>query len=71
MTIRTLNYSYHKPEVLTMLAFLVVALIVAVALYFIPQILPMDAQVWLIIRLVVIVALLVYGYTALTGRRLW
>lgn len=54
-----------------MIAFLVVALIVAVALYFIPQILPMDAQVWLIIRLIVIIALLVYGYTALTGRRLW
>ena len=53
------------------LAFLVVALIVAVLLYFIPQILPMDAQVWLIIRLVVIIALLVYGYTVITGRNLF
>jgi len=53
------------------IAFLVIALCVAVLLYFIPQILPMDAQVWLIIRLVVIIALLVYGFTVITGRSLF
>ncbi len=51
-----------------MIAFLFIALIVAVALYFIPQILPMDTTVWAIIRVIVILALLFYGFTVITGR---
>lgn len=54
-----------------MLEFLIIAIIVAVALYFLPQILPMDTTVWNIIRAVVIIALLVYGFTVITGRSLF
>lgn len=41
--------------------FVVVAVLVAVGLYFLPKLLPMDAQVWLLIRVVVLIALIVWS----------
>jgi len=44
-------------------SFVVIAVLVAVALFYIPRILPLDAQVWQIIRVVVIVALILWALT--------
>lgn len=41
--------------------FIIVAVIIAVALFYLPRMLPMDAQVWMAIRAVVIVALLLWA----------
>ncbi len=41
--------------------FVIVAVLVAVALYYIPTMLPMDAKVWQIIRIVVIIALVLWA----------
>ncbi len=54
-----------------LIIFIVVALIVGVLLYYGPQILPIDAQVWLIIKVVSIIALLLYGLFLLTGKKLF
>jgi hypothetical protein len=44
-----------------LVAFIIIAVLIAVALYFIPTILPMDAQAWQIIRVVVIIALILWA----------
>ncbi len=41
----------------------IVAGLVAVALYYIPTILPMDASVWQLIRIIVILALILWALT--------
>lgn len=41
--------------------FVIVAVLIAVALFYIPQLLPLDAQVWQIIRVVVIIALILWA----------
>ncbi len=43
--------------------FVIVAVLVAVALYYIPTILPMDANVWQLIRIIVILALIFWALT--------
>jgi predicted lysophospholipase L1 biosynthesis ABC-type transport system permease subunit len=43
------------------ITFVIVAVLVAVALYYLPTLLPMDAQVWAIIRAVVVIALILYA----------
>lgn len=42
-------------------SFVIIAVLIAVALYYIPRLLPLDAQVWQIIRVVVIIALILYA----------
>ncbi len=42
-------------------SFVIVAVLVAVALYYIPRVLPLDAAVWQIIRVVVIIALILWA----------
>lgn len=44
-----------------LITFLIVAVIAAVLLAYLPTILTLDAKVWNLIRLVVIIALLVYA----------
>ncbi len=41
--------------------FVIVAVLVGVALYYIPRVLPLDASVWQIIRVVVIIALILWA----------
>lgn len=41
--------------------FVIVGVLVAVALYFIPTILPMDAATWRVVRIVVIIALILWA----------
>lgn len=41
--------------------FVIIGVLVAVALYYLPRILPMDAQAWMIIRVIVLIALIVWG----------
>lgn len=41
--------------------FVIVAVLVAVALYYLPRLITMDAQVWQIIRIVVIIALILWA----------
>lgn len=43
------------------ITFVIVAVLVAVALYYIPTILPMDAKVWQLIRIVVVIALILWA----------
>ncbi len=43
--------------------FVIVAVLIAVALFYIPQLLPLDAQVWQIVRVVVIIALILWALT--------
>ncbi len=42
-------------------SFVIAAVLLAVALYYIPRLLPLDAQVWQIIRVVVIIALVLWA----------
>ncbi len=42
-------------------SFVIVAVLIAVALYYIPRLLPLDAQVWQIVRVVVIIALILWA----------
>jgi len=42
-------------------SFVIVAVLVAVALFYIPRVLPLDGQVWQIIRVVVIIALILWA----------
>jgi len=42
-------------------SFVIVAVLIAVALYYIPRVLPLDAQIWQIIRVVVIIALILWS----------
>lgn len=41
--------------------FVIVAVLIAVALYYIPTLLPMDAKVWQLIRIIVIIALIFWA----------
>lgn len=41
--------------------FVIVAVLIAVALYYTPTLLPMDASVWKVIRIVVIIALILWA----------
>ncbi len=41
--------------------FVVVGCLVAVALFYLPRVLPMDGNVWQIIRIVVIIALILWA----------
>ena len=41
--------------------FVIVGVLVAVALYFLPRLLPMDAQTWQVIRVIVIIALILWA----------
>lgn len=42
-------------------AFVIVGVLVAAALYFVPRWIPMDASAWKVIRIVVIVALVLWA----------
>ncbi len=42
-------------------SFVIVAVLVAVALYYIPRMITLDAAVWQIIRVVVLIALILWG----------
>lgn len=44
-----------------LVTFVIVGVLVAVALYFIPQLLPMDVQTWNVVRVVVIIALILWA----------
>lgn len=41
--------------------FVIIGVLVAVALYYLPRLLPMDGQAWSIIRVVVLIALILWG----------
>ena len=47
----------HSPIV----TFVIIAVLIAFALYFIPTVIPMDAKAWQIIRVVVLIALILWG----------
>jgi hypothetical protein len=44
-----------------LVTFVIVAVLVAVALYYIPRLITMDAKVWQIVRVVVIIALVLWA----------
>lgn len=41
--------------------FVIIEVLIAVALYYLPRLLPMDGQAWSIIRVVVLIALILWG----------
>lgn len=43
------------------ITFVIVAVLIAVALFYIPTLLPMDAKVWQLIRIIVILALILWA----------
>lgn len=45
----------------SLISFIIVAVLIAVGLYFLPRILPMDAQAWNVIRAVVLIVLIVWA----------
>lgn len=42
-------------------SFVIIAVLIAVALFYLPRLLPMDATVWNVIRVVVIIALVLWA----------
>lgn len=44
-----------------LVTFVIIAVLVAVALYYIPRLITMDAKVWQIVRVVVIIALVLWA----------
>jgi len=44
-----------------LVTFIIIAVLIAVALYFIPTVLPMDGPTWQLIRIVVIIALILWA----------
>ena len=41
--------------------FVIVAVLIALAMFYLPRLLPLDAQIWGIIRVVVIIALILWA----------